>query len=185
MADSTEQVAVESAAQASTSAMIAVDAANAAGNAVQEIKEVAQDAIVSATVTNAEQAVQIAENTATIAKQEAAIVTQAAVAAIAENEVKESWQDEAIRRLSAESEANSTMLRSLADQMGALTEAVAILTAPATKTESSPLSAQTETPPTVTTETVTESTVTEPPPKSADENQDRKTEARKRVLRFL
>lgn len=179
MADSTKTIAVESAVQADAAASLASSSAAVAIEAAETATEAATDAVMGSTVILAEQAVEIAHNEATIANQQAAMVTQAAVEAIAENEVKESWQDEAIKRLSAESETNSMTLRSLAEQLQAMTEALALITAP-----SQPLtSEQSETPPTVTSDT--EPTKTEPPLKSEAENPDKRTEARKRILRFL
>lgn len=183
MPGSTEIVAVESAAIAADASETAARNAAIAEVAAETATEAAHDAVTGATVILAEQAVQIADNTATIAKQEAAVITQAAVAAIAENEVKESWQDEAIQRLQTEVSSLSTILQS---QSAMLAEIQATLSVTDSRQSAQPDS---ETPPTVATEIVTETVMaseqTEPPPKSAEESRGRKTAARKRELRFL
>lgn len=100
-----QEVAVESATDAAASAseahhaaVVAQTAAEQTQNAVEELKEVQTETV----VTTAEAAVALAQETAAMANIEAAKVIDAATQAIAENEVKESWQDEAIRTLQSQ-----------------------------------------------------------------------------------
>lgn len=183
MADSTEQVAVESAASASSSAMLAVEAANAAENAVEEVRDVAQDAVIGATVTLAEQAVQIAHNESTIAQQQAAQVASAAAEAIAQNEVTEQWQDEAIRALRETVTQQAESLAAMGTQMAELRT---LITAISGSPPSTPANLE-ATPETVTATQaeVSSTTQTEALPKSEVENPVKQTGRAKRRVRFL
>lgn len=182
MADTSEVVAVDAAQSAEVSAATAVQAAVVAQDAAAVSAEVNAETVVTA----AEAAVTLAETQAAIATQEAALVIQAGVAAIAENEVKESWQDEAIRSLQQGQSAMSEALSIMASDLTGIKQAIVELVSPpstlaqATGAESIP---------TVTTaEVVSESssTRTEVSPKDGDVSPEAaQADRRKRVLRFL
>jgi hypothetical protein len=187
MADSAEQVAVESAASAATSAMIADNAAGAAQQAAAEI----QTAQTEATVEVAQAAVALAQVETAIVTAEAAAVIRDAEQSIAEIEGDTKWQGEAIKTL-------QTQQSEVQKQLENLTLAVRELVTPESvnlsdSSQSIPPNSETpeNPPPTVEPAAVAVAVAENPPNADADAqkaaaNQAAQLEAkRKRVLRFL
>lgn len=187
MADSAESVAVESAASASTDAMIAVQAANAAENALVEIRE----AQTESTVEVAQAAVVLAETQAALVTAEAAAVISEAAHVIEQNEENLSWQENRIKALES---SQSEVLSRLENLTLAVTE---LATLPADSSQLTPLNSEavaivatTENPPPV----VEPAQIPEAPEAKsavADDQREAAQKAaelaarRKRVLRFL
>jgi hypothetical protein len=182
MADATETVAVEAAVNAEASAHLATEAAVTAVEAAEVSAEVNAETVVTA----AEAAVTLAETQAAIATQEAAQVIQAGVAAIAKNEEKESWQDEAIRSLQAGQITMSEALSQMgADLMGIKQAIVELVSPPSTQQQGTEAGSI---PTVTTTEAIAESdtTQTEASPKSGDVSLEAQAKEKcRRVLRFL
>lgn len=187
MADSAEQVAVESAARAETSAMVADIAASAATSAAADIVT----AQTEATVEVAQAAVVLAETQAALVTAEAAAVISEAAQAIEQNEENQSWQENRIKALES---SQSEVQRQLENLTLAITE---LATLPADSSQLTPpnsetvaIVATTENPPPV----VEPAQIPEAPEAKsavADDQREAAQKAaelaarRKRVLRFL
>lgn len=185
MADSTEQVAVESAATAVSAANVAQDAASHAEVVLVQTEAAATEINNETVVTAAEAAVTLAETQAAIATQEAAIVIREAEHTIVENEARESWQDEAIRELQASQQTLLTAMNQLASDLSGMREAIVELISPPS-TQQQQTEAESEIPNANPTTANNDSTRTEQSPNDADGNPVQVTpEKRKRVLRFL